>query len=108
MEDKNREQNEHMGGLAGLGAGVIAGAQLGTVLVPIPFLGTFAGAMAGGVFGSAVGQRLGGAAISGLNAFMDSLGGSPAPGPQPRGPQPHLVDQEENHEHGNGSSPQMA
>ncbi|MDQ3929502.1 MAG: hypothetical protein M3328_10190, partial [Chloroflexota bacterium] len=30
MSQTNRERNEQMGGLAGLGAGVIAGAQVGT------------------------------------------------------------------------------
>ena len=28
MQNKDQERNEHMGGLAGLGAGVIAGAQV--------------------------------------------------------------------------------
>lgn len=73
MADKERERNEQMGGLAGLGAGVLADAQIGTVVLPIPVLGTFVGALTGGVLGSAVGQRVGGAAISGVNAFMDGL-----------------------------------
>ncbi|MDQ3705600.1 MAG: hypothetical protein M3437_10335 [Chloroflexota bacterium] len=76
MSQTNREKNEHLGGLAGLGAGVIAGAQVGTVAVPIPVVGTFLGALAGGVLGSAIGQRVGGAALSGVNAFFDGLSGS--------------------------------
>jgi phage tail tape-measure protein len=73
MENKEQERNEQMGGLAGLGAGVIAGAQVGTVAIPIPIVGTFVGAMLGGVVGSALGQRVGGAALSGVNAFLDGL-----------------------------------
>jgi phage tail tape-measure protein len=73
MDDNMKTDSEKVGGLAGLGAGVIAGAQVGTVLIPIPVVGTFLGAMLGGVFGSAVGQRVGGAALDGVNAFMDGL-----------------------------------
>ncbi len=73
MADKQQEQNQRIGGIAGLGAGVIAGAQLGTVLIPIPILGTFTGALVGGVLGSEVGKTVGGALISGINAFTESL-----------------------------------
>ena len=73
MESKEQQRNEQMGGLAGLGAGVIAGAEIGTVAIPIPVVGSFVGAMVGGVLGSAVGQRVGGAALGGVNAFLDGL-----------------------------------
>ncbi len=73
MEKNEQERNEQMGGLAGLGAGVIAGAEIGTVAIPIPVLGTFVGAMVGGVLGSAIGQRVGSAALGGVNAFLDGL-----------------------------------
>jgi phage tail tape-measure protein len=81
-----QDQNERVGGLAGLGAGVIAGAQVGTVLLPIPVVGTFVGAMLGGVVGSAVGQRVGGAALSGVNSFLDSLSAPPRGGSGPDTP----------------------
>jgi phage tail tape-measure protein len=79
--DPKQDDNEKLGGLAGLGAGVIAGAQVGTFLVPIPVVGTFLGALAGGVVGSAVGQRVGGAALSGVNAFLDGLSTPSRPNP---------------------------
>lgn len=40
---QNIEESEKNGRLAGAGAGVLAGAQLGTVLLPIPIVGTFTG-----------------------------------------------------------------
>ena len=86
MDNKETERNEHMGGLAGLGAGVIAGAQVGTVVIPIPVVGTFVGAMLGGVVGSALGQRVGGAALSGVNTFLDNLTAPRPPGPGPDHP----------------------
>ena len=82
MQNNQQDRNEQMGGLAGLGAGIIAGAQVGTVGIPVPVVGTFVGAMVGGVVGSAVGQRVGGAALSGLNAFLDGL--TAPPKQQPR------------------------
>ena len=76
-ERQEQERNKQVGGLAGLGAGILAGARVGTAIIPIPVVGTFAGAMLGGVLGSAVGQRLGAATLSGLNAFMDTLTAPP-------------------------------
>jgi phage tail tape-measure protein len=54
-------ENEHeeTGRLAGLGAGVVAGAQIGTALIPIPFLGTVTGAVIGGTMGSRFGRQIG-------------------------------------------------
>lgn len=77
MEQKDSAQ---VGGLAGLGAGVIAGAEIGTVVIPIPVLGTFTGALLGGVVGSAVGRRVGAAALNGVNAFLDTLSGQSSSG----------------------------
>ncbi len=67
-EQKQKEENEKTGGLAGTGAGIIAGAQVGTVLIPIPVVGTFAGALVGGVVGSRFGKKYGG-------AMLDKFGG---------------------------------
>lgn len=67
-ENKQKEENEKTGGLAGTGAGIIAGAQVGTVLIPIPVVGTFTGALVGGVVGSKVGKKYGG-------ALLDKFGG---------------------------------
>lgn len=80
VETKNQEQYEQVGSMAGMGAGMLTGARLGTVLLPVPVIGTFAGALLGGVLGSAVGKRVGAAALSGVEAFLDSLAG---PQPQP-------------------------
>ncbi|MBS1999416.1 MAG: SHOCT domain-containing protein [Cyanobacteria bacterium SZAS LIN-2] len=56
-------ENDKSGRLAGTGAGVIAGAQLGTVLLPIPVVGTFTGALVGGLVGNKIGKRFGGAIL---------------------------------------------
>jgi phage tail tape-measure protein len=64
---KQKDENEKTGGIAGAGAGVIAGAQIGTVLLPIPVVGTVAGALVGGVLGSKVGKRVGGAILDKLD-----------------------------------------
>src|SRR5688500_14636681 len=58
---------EQIGGLAGLAAGTLTGAQFGTVAIPIPVLGTFAGALLGGVLGSRVGRHV-------TRPIMDALG----------------------------------
>lgn len=73
MANNQREQDEQVGRLAGLGAGVLAGAGLGSVLLPIPVIGTFAGALIGGVVGSEVGKNVGSAMLEGLHAFTESL-----------------------------------
>jgi phage tail tape-measure protein len=75
MSTNRQEEHERIGSIAGLGAGVIAGAQIGTVLLPIPVVGTFAGALIGGVLGSEVGKSVGAAILDGVQAFTESLGG---------------------------------
>lgn len=65
---KQKDDNEKTGGLAGTGAGILAGAQVGTVLLPIPVVGTFAGALVGGVIGSKVGKKVGGALLDKFNS----------------------------------------
>ena len=64
---KQKEENEKTGGLAGTGAGILTGAQIGTVLIPIPVIGTFTGALVGGVLGSKVGKKYGGALLDKFN-----------------------------------------
>lgn len=64
---KQKEENEKTGSLAGTGAGIIAGAQVGTVLLPIPVVGTVTGAFVGGVLGSRVGKKVGGALLDKLD-----------------------------------------
>lgn len=74
-ENKQTEENEKTGGLAGTGAGILAGASVGTVLIPIPVVGTFAGGLVGGVLGSKVGKKYGG-------AMLDKLGGKKEAAPE--------------------------
>lgn len=64
---KQKEDNEKAGSLAGVAGGALAGAQVGTVLIPIPVIGTFTGALVGGALGSRVGKKYGG-------ALLDKLG----------------------------------
>jgi outer membrane lipoprotein SlyB len=77
VETKNQEQYEQVGSMAGMGAGMLTGARVGSVLLPVPIVGTFAGALLGGVLGSAVGKRIGAAALSGVEAFLDTLSNPP-------------------------------
>lgn len=80
MSDKSELSNEETGRLAGFGAGALTGAHLGTLLIPIPFVGTFTGALIGGAFGSRVGQRFGPTV---LNA-VDNLTQAPAAAQPPQ------------------------
>jgi outer membrane lipoprotein SlyB len=73
------EQHEQIGSIAGLAAGMLTGARIGTICIPIPIVGTFAGALVGGVLGSEVGRTVGSAILDGIDAFAASLS-------QPRGP----------------------
>ncbi len=58
-----RQENDRTAKMAGAGAGVLAGAQVGTVLLPIPIVGTFTGALVGGLIGTKVGKKVGGAIL---------------------------------------------
>ena len=88
MADKRQAEHERVGSIAGLGAGVIAGAQVGTVFIPIPIIGTFTGALLGGVLGSEIGRNVGAALLDGVTAFTESLsnqGDKPDDGAPPPG-----------------------
>lgn len=69
MNHENQAEKDKVASLAGTGAGVIAGAQVGTVLLPIPVVGTFTGALVGGLIGTKIGKKVGGAI---LNAVGES------------------------------------
>jgi phage tail tape-measure protein len=88
MAESRQERNERVGSIAGLGAGVIAGAQIGTAFIPIPIVGTFAGALVGGVLGSEVGKTVGSAILDGVNALAESLSGERPGGPDSGGADP--------------------
>lgn len=62
---KERETTAHM---AGTGAGVMAGAQIGTILLPVPIIGTFTGGLIGGIVGSKIGKRFGRAVADKLDS----------------------------------------
>lgn len=67
-------ENDTTARMAGAGAGVLAGAQLGTVLLPIPIVGTFTGALVGGLVGTKIGKKIGG-------VLLDKMGSAERPGP---------------------------
>lgn len=69
MEEKEKEE---IGRMAGLGAGMLGGARIGSV-IPIPLVGTFAGAVIGGVLGSEVGKKFGKAVINGATEFVGTI-----------------------------------
>jgi phage tail tape-measure protein len=71
--DKRQAEHERVGSIAGLGAGMITGAQIGTMFIPIPIVGTFTGALLGGVLGSEIGRNVGAALLDGVTAFTESL-----------------------------------
>lgn len=64
---KQKEDNERTGSLAGVAGGALAGAKVGTILIPIPVIGTFTGALVGGALGSKVGKKYGGALLDKFN-----------------------------------------
>ncbi|HEY1016546.1 MAG TPA: SHOCT domain-containing protein [Herpetosiphonaceae bacterium] len=74
MAESDKE-HEEAGRLAGWGAGAIAGAQIGTVLLPLPLIGTFTGALIGGTLGSRIGRQVGPRI---LNTFDSLVSGQPA------------------------------
>lgn len=62
-----KAENDKTAKMAGAGAGVLAGAQLGTVILPIPVVGTFTGALVGGLIGTKIGKRVGGLLLDKMN-----------------------------------------
>jgi phage tail tape-measure protein len=69
----NKKENDKNARMAGAGAGVLAGAQLGTVLLPIPVVGTFTGALVGGLIGTKIGKRIGGVILDKMEPVEESL-----------------------------------
>jgi outer membrane lipoprotein SlyB len=67
------DEQERIGGLAGLGAGLLTGARIGSAVLPVAGIGTFAGAIVGGVVGNEVGKRVGRALVNGFAAFSQTL-----------------------------------
>jgi len=57
-ETKDFEDVGNAGALSGLVVGILGGAKVGFVLIPIPVVGPFTGAVVGGVVGSGVGRVL--------------------------------------------------
>ncbi len=82
QESSDQVRNEQIGGAAGLGAGILTGMRVGSVLIPIPVVGTFLGGVAGGVLGSAVGKKLVPAVLNAAGSFMQTLTESPQAQPQ--------------------------
>ena len=78
-ENSDQARNEQVGGLAGMGAGMLAGARIGSVLIPIPVVGTFLGGLFGGVAGTELGKRIGPAIINAGTAFIQSMTTPPQP-----------------------------
>jgi hypothetical protein len=69
----DQSDQERIGGIAGLGAGMLTGAKIGAQVVPIPAVGLFAGAVVGGVVGNEVGKRIGKALVNGASAFARTI-----------------------------------
>jgi phage tail tape-measure protein len=61
-------------------AGMIGGARVGQMAIPVPFIGTMVGGVVGGVVGSELGQRLGRAVVNGSTAFVQTLANPPREG----------------------------
>ncbi|HYF62045.1 MAG TPA: SHOCT domain-containing protein [Herpetosiphonaceae bacterium] len=78
----SENEHEETGRLAGLGAGMVAGARIGTVLIPIPFLGTVTGAIVGGTMGSRFGRQIGPQIVKTVDGLLGNRQASgEAPGP---------------------------
>ncbi len=69
----HRKENDKNAQMPGTGAGVLAGAQLGTVLLPIPVVGTFTGALVGGLIGTKIGKRVGGVILDKMAPVEESF-----------------------------------
>jgi phage tail tape-measure protein len=68
-------ENDKTARMAGAGAGILAGAQIGTVLLPIPIVGTFTGALLGGLVGTKIGKKVGGALLDTMGTAERSCSG---------------------------------
>jgi hypothetical protein len=66
------KKDQETGRWAGLGAGVLTGAQIGTALIPIPIIGTFTGAVIGGALGSRVGQKIAPTVLGAVDSLFDT------------------------------------
>ena len=63
-------EDAETGRIAGFGAGMVAGAQIGTAVIPIPLIGTITGALVGGALGSRLGQRIAPTLIGTFNQLV--------------------------------------
>lgn len=70
-QHQQHKENEHIGGIAGLGAGVLAGAAAGSAVMPV--VGTFTGALIGGLAGSELGKIVGGAVLDAFTIPPDEM-----------------------------------
>jgi hypothetical protein len=77
-ENKEQDFNRQIGGTAGLGAGILTGMRVGSILIPIPVVGTFLGGLAGGVLGSAAGKKIVPAVMNAASSFVQTLTETPA------------------------------
>lgn len=71
-KEQERVENDKTAKMAGAGAGVLAGAQVGTILLPIPVVGTFTGALVGGLIGTKIGKKVGGALLDKMSTAEKS------------------------------------
>jgi uncharacterized membrane protein len=71
--EQQSDENEKVGKMSGLGAGVISGAAIGSSI--LPGVGTFAGALVGGVVGSEVGKKVGGKLLNTFGAKKNEPAG---------------------------------
>ncbi len=78
--EDSASENDQTARMAGAGAGILAGAQIGTVLLPIPVVGTFAGALLGGLVGTKIGKRVGNVLLDKMNTAERSYAKSSATG----------------------------
>jgi phage tail tape-measure protein len=69
----DEQQATEAGRTAGIFAGMVGGARLGQMALPVPYLGTLVGGVVGGVVGSELGQRLALAVVNGSTAFVSTL-----------------------------------
>lgn len=79
-KEQEKSENDKTAKMAGAGAGVLAGAQVGTILLPIPVVGTFTGALVGGLIGTKIGKKVGGALLDKMSTAEKSYSQQPANG----------------------------